>query len=47
MVSADQGSLADDVLATLVASLRGELADALAELAAAREQITGLEARPR
>jgi transposase len=46
-VPADQGSPSDEVLAALVASLRGELAQARAELARARERIAELEARLR
>jgi len=44
-VPADQGPPSYEVLAALVASLRGELAEARAELARARERIAELEAR--
>jgi len=44
-VPADQGPPPDEVLAALVVSLRGELAQAHAELGRARERIAELEAR--
>jgi len=46
-VPADQGPPSSEVLAALVASLRGELAEARAELERARERIAELEARLR
>jgi transposase len=46
-VPVDQGPPSGEVLAALVASLRGELAQARAELARARERIAELEAQLR
>jgi transposase len=46
-VPAEQEPPSPEVLAALVISLRGELADAMAELARARERIAELEARLR
>jgi len=46
-VPRDQEPPSHEVLAALVVSLRGELADAVAELARARERIAELEGRLR